>query len=504
MPEKTKYDIVIIGGGLGGLFCAVILGKEGRKVAVLEQDKQAGGCLQTFSFRKKVFDSCVHYIGGLGDGHSLNRIFRYAGIMDELKLKSLDSDCFDEIFLPGKSQSFSLANGTENFIEKLLARFPDDVKDLRHYVEFLRETSAKFPLYNLRNGSNDEKETVVHLALEDVLNDIFSNPEIPQVLLGNSLLYAGQQGKTPWYLHALVMESYIHSAHKVQPGSSAITKLLCREISKHGGEVFRNTEVVKLEETDGKLSAAIAKTGQRFEGEIFIGATSPKVLLPMIPQHLLRPAYTKRLMNIPQTISSFMVNAVLQPKTFPYPKSNIYYNSLPGGFLPENGSLKNGNSFAVFCTEDAANPGFADTASILTYMDFSEVAGWANSINRSNEIASRGGNYDAWKAEKAQELIALVASTTLPNLPAAIIAQKIATPLTWRDYTATPEGSLYGNAKDVTQPANTAVPVRTRIPNLFLTGQNVNLHGVLGVSITALATCGEIIGLEYLLAKINA
>ena len=83
-----QYDTVIIGSGLGCLLCAVMLAKEGKKVCVLEKNRQIGGCLQTFAFHKKVFDACVHYIGGLGEGHTLHRIFEYAGIMDALPLKA--------------------------------------------------------------------------------------------------------------------------------------------------------------------------------------------------------------------------------------------------------------------------------------------------------------------------------------------------------------------------------------------------------------------------------
>jgi all-trans-retinol 13,14-reductase len=84
-----------------------------------------------------------------------------------------------------------------------------------------------------------------------------------------------------------------------------------------------------------------------------------------------------------------------------------------------------------------------------------------------------------------------------------IIAQSAASPLTFRDYLHTPHGALYGIQKNVHEPAKTTVAARTKIPNLLFTGQNVNMHGVLGVSITAIATCAELLGLDYLLQKIN-
>jgi all-trans-retinol 13,14-reductase len=52
-PANNTYDVVIVGGGLGGLLSAVLLAKEGMKVCVLEKDKQIGGCLQTFGLQKR-------------------------------------------------------------------------------------------------------------------------------------------------------------------------------------------------------------------------------------------------------------------------------------------------------------------------------------------------------------------------------------------------------------------------------------------------------------------
>ena len=76
-------DIVIIGSGLGGLLCGAVLSLEGYQVTVLERNKQIGGNLQTFSRDKHIFDSGVHYIGSLGKGQNLYKVFKYLGIVDQ-------------------------------------------------------------------------------------------------------------------------------------------------------------------------------------------------------------------------------------------------------------------------------------------------------------------------------------------------------------------------------------------------------------------------------------
>src|ERR1043165_7518738 len=135
-----QYDIVMIGAGLGGLLCAVMLAKEGMKVCVLEKNRQIGGCLQTFAVQKKVFDSCVHYIGGLGEGHTLWRLFRYAGIMDRLSLKALDRQGVDRIVLPGDPQEYPQACG-DDFVEQLLPYFPEERKALEEYRRIMEDVT---------------------------------------------------------------------------------------------------------------------------------------------------------------------------------------------------------------------------------------------------------------------------------------------------------------------------------------------------------------------------
>src|SRR5947207_3101077 len=101
------FDFVIIGGGLGGLWSGLILSKEGYNVCVLEKNRQLGGSLQIFSRDKAIFDTGIHYIGGLAEGQNLYQYFKYFGLIDKLKLKQLDENGFDRItFINDKKEYF--------------------------------------------------------------------------------------------------------------------------------------------------------------------------------------------------------------------------------------------------------------------------------------------------------------------------------------------------------------------------------------------------------------
>ena len=48
MTNNNKYDIVIIGSGLGGLTSGAYLAKKGKKVLVLESHNIVGGCATVY------------------------------------------------------------------------------------------------------------------------------------------------------------------------------------------------------------------------------------------------------------------------------------------------------------------------------------------------------------------------------------------------------------------------------------------------------------------------
>ena len=81
-----KKKVVIIGGGLGGLFTGAILSKEGLHVTVLEKNTTIGGGLQSFKRFGETFDTGMHVIGGMQAGGNIRKICNYLGILDQVMM----------------------------------------------------------------------------------------------------------------------------------------------------------------------------------------------------------------------------------------------------------------------------------------------------------------------------------------------------------------------------------------------------------------------------------
>ena len=140
---------------------------------------------------------------------------------------------------------------------------------------------------------------------------------------------------------------------------------------------------------------------------------------------------------------------------------------------------------------------YADCLTAITYLKYDELKQWENTT-----VENRGQDYIDFKQQKAERFIDEI-ENKFPDIRSHIKIYYTSTPLTYRDYTGSVNGSIYGILKDSNDPLKSFIIPRTRIPNLFFTGQNINLHGVLGVSIGSVQTCGEFLGLNYILDKIK-
>lgn len=502
--SNTNYDITIIGSGLSGLICGYILSKEGYKVALLEKNKQVGGCLQTFARDKCIFDVGVHYIGGLAKGQSLHQYFTYLGIMNQLKLEQLDEQAFDIIRF-GNSPDYALAQGWERFVAQLGAQFPKEQQGLKAYQKAVKEWCDKFPLYNLDIEQPYPKD-LSHLGInaKDKIASLIQDPTLQAVLGGNNLLYAGKGQITPFHLHALVLNSYVESSWRCVDGGSQIARALVKNIRAQGGELFKQKEVDHFTFAAGKIKEVVLTNGATISTKAVISSAHPAQLSRFVRHEkgVLRKAYLTRIQQTTATPAVFSAHYTLKPNTVPYTKSNYYHHSDQQVWE----AVKTNNqqwpgSYLALTPSSSKSTEFADSFAALTYMDYEKVKPWADSFNTVSVAQKRGADYENFKEEHAEKLLQLLYQQ-FPALQGNVLNSYVSTPLSFRDYTGAPTGSFYGFERDYKDPMRTALAVQTRIPNLTLTGQNINMHGILGVTVSAVLACLNFVDRKKLLTDI--
>ena len=482
-----KYDVVIIGSGLGGLDCAHILSKAGMSVLLLERGTQAGGCLQSYRRHGLAFDTGFHYVGGLDEGQSLHSAFRHLGLL-HLPWQRLDNH-FDRVTIG--NQTFSFAQGYDAFVETLTVAFPAERDALNRYADMLKQCGEQqFDALNPQTGESSVLSRFFETSAYQYLTETFHDPLLINVLCGTSLKMELRKESLPLFTFAHGNGSFIESSWRLKGDGSLIVNSLVDGIRMHGGEIICNTEVRELVEKDGKLVHAVCSNGEIYEGTIFISNIHPAVTCNLVKQSSrMKKVYRSRITHLENTFGMFTVSLRIKPQTLRYFNWNQYIYKEPDVWTFH---LKNNpvSGVLVSCRIPEDGSKYVQQVDLLTPMNWSECEQWSHT-----EVGRRGEDYKAMKKRVADECITL-AERFIPGLRDRITGCYTSTPLTYRNYTLTPEGSAYGLRKDFRNPIITLLSPRTPIPNLLLTGQNLMLHGLHGVTMTALFTCAEVLGKE--------
>jgi all-trans-retinol 13,14-reductase len=500
---KDKYDIVIVGSGLGGLVSSIILAKEGYKVCVLEKNNQFGGNLQTFVRDKTIFDTGIHYIGGLSEGQNLYKYFKYLGIMDELRLKKMDEDAFDIISFESEGEEYPHAQGYENFIKQLVKSFPDEEAALERYCKLVVDVCDTFPLYNL-NAEGKYQSEILSYNAKECIDGITQNEKLRAVLAGTNFLYAGIAEKSPFYVHALSVNSYIQSSWRCVNGGSQITKQLIKQLKKYGGEIYKYKDVANFEVEDNKIVSVITKENEVVKADMFISNIDPKATLKMVGLSHFRKSYYERIDKLESVISAFSLYIVFKPNTFKYLNCNYYHFKSADNVWTayEYDDTSWPKAYMASMNFSGKNEDWAEGMTFITYMKYDDVKEWEETFNTTAEKSDRGLSYEEFKTQKTEKFLREI-EVKFPNIRDCIKSIHTSTPLSYRDYIGGNSGNMYGYVKDCNNPMLTFIAPKTKLDNLYLTGQSINMHGVLGVTIGAVLTCSEIVGKEYLVDKIN-
>jgi len=488
----AAYDHVIIGGGVAGMTCALLLAQDGQKVALAEAFPVLAPTINGFKRKGVYFETGLHYLGGLGEGHPMDVYFKHLGIRPLIKKKPLDHVAFDRIVFGDSGKSMDLPCGFATQKAAFMERFPSERECIKEYFSALETKVMSTPFLNFGMEFDLDhllSDTGSWETVEEFLSKWTDNDELKKLLTIHCLLYGVGPHEATLSTHAMVSGSYALSAHTIHGGGKALVKAYRTRLKETGVDIFCGSAVRTIHINEEKQVEGVELENSTFlETGSCVWTGHPAALADVTPGHAFRPAFRKRLGMLKDTKSALMLFGIAEEPIPALEDRNIFL--LPNGSdqspYAAEAVLDNG---AVFLSAVQDTPGGPMAVTAIHAQDFEPYEEW-----KSSGLRDRPEEYERLKQQRMAELEKEI-YRRIPELEGAIDFIEGATPLTLKEYCLTPTGSLYGVRQSVDQ-FNPA-PV-TKVPGLKLAGQSLIAPGILGSIVSAYITTGIIIGHEKL------
>ena len=299
------YDAVIVGSGVAGLSAALLLAKHGRRVALIEKDRQAAPLLSGFSRQGLHCETGFHFTGMLGPGLPLHRFLRYLGVLDYVVPVSIPQmDGAQIIFTDGQAPVY-LPWGRDELAHALRLRFLGEEKAIAGYLSAINQELDNIPFFSLKPRKSFPVASTQSLTRH--LSQLSNNKELHMALGLRCALHGVPPEDISFTMHARVEGSFQLSSHSLQGGGKALANAMLKQLQQYEVDVFTGCAVEEIHVKGRAVEGLALASGRRIASGICLFTPHPALLPAMLGNGALRPAYGRRLANLPETRAPFIV-----------------------------------------------------------------------------------------------------------------------------------------------------------------------------------------------------
>lgn len=260
---EKHYDVVVVGGGNGGLTAAATMAKAGYKTLMIEKHNLPGGCATSFVRGRFEFEASLHELclfGPKGSNAPVRRLFdelgcdiEWAQVPDLFRSISYDPNDYYDVRMP---------IGVDNFLNAMEKEVPGSYDSMKAVIDCAARLSKTHDYMYDHGYHSDGKEMMLNhrefLELSTLTTneglDRFGVPQKAKEIFNTYWDYIDADADTQTFSTYLVMfYAYLTEGAWIPKNRShEISLAWDKAIRKWGGEIWYNTEVTRILVKDNK------------------------------------------------------------------------------------------------------------------------------------------------------------------------------------------------------------------------------------------------------------
>lgn len=232
-----EYEVVVVGGGIGGLTVAALLAARGMNVCVFERQSQVGGCVANFEFPGYTFEPTSGLYTGWETGGIHERVF------SELPVEPPEVRRLSPAYvvrLPNHSD-VEVTESREEFAESLRAAFPEGADAaVAFYRDLDRATGASLEKNDHAYQFESAADTIAaHLGNTSPEFQRFIDAQLEAFDLCST-------DRCSYLAAALTLTAPRQGMWSIRGGAQTLADRLAESIKASGGSLRLNSTVLRL------------------------------------------------------------------------------------------------------------------------------------------------------------------------------------------------------------------------------------------------------------------